>query len=239
LREYIPGKFSVKRKCTGAYRRKLLWKAPFRLTGRGLYGKIDGRSKRYLSSIDFSPGGRVVGLFVKEITMIEGRSFIGIGKIFIDTPAEDWNIPSLHFIVSEVDKKTYEAINLEFGLVTVGQSGMAAAQDLATLACTYILSVIRGPNGYKELRDVVRNPFMTEYWCEYRGMEFDLAETGDDLSHYLDRQINKAIKESFNDELKKALELGAKQAAAEILSLFALRPPIVEYKEICTQRSVA
>jgi hypothetical protein len=171
--------------------------------------------------------------------MIEGRKFVGIGKILIDTPAEDWNIPNLHFIVSKNGEKIYEAINLEFGLVFVGESGTDSARGLATLICAYILAVIKNGNGYKELRETVRKTFMADYWSEYRGIEFDLAETGADLSHDLDKRINKAIQESFSDELKKALERGAKQAANEILSLLVIRPPVVEYKAIHEERTVA
>ncbi|MDR1363565.1 MAG: hypothetical protein LBJ35_05900 [Spirochaetaceae bacterium] len=171
--------------------------------------------------------------------VIEDRIFVGIGKILIDTPAEDWNIPNLHFIVSKSGDKTYEAVNLEFGLVAVGESGVDAAGDLASLACAYILSVIHEGNGYKELRDIVRKNFMADYWAEYRGIEFDLAETGDDLSHDIDKRINKAIQESFSDELRKALERGAKQAASEIIAMFSVRPPIVEYKEIQKERAAA
>jgi hypothetical protein len=87
--------------------------------------------------------------------------------------------------VSKSGDKIYEAVNLEFGLVAIGESGSVSAGHLANLVCTYILSVIKNGNGYKELREIVRNQFMADYWCEYRGIEFDLAETGDDLSHYL------------------------------------------------------
>jgi hypothetical protein len=44
---------------------------------------------------------------------------------------------------------------------------------------------------------------MSDYWAEYRGIEFDLAETGDDLSHYLEKRINKAIRESLLWEIKE------------------------------------
>ena len=163
---------------------------------------------------------------------VEGRNFVGIGKIFVDTPAEDWNIPHLHFIVSKSGEETYEAISLEFGLVFVGKSVTDSAHGLAMLACTYVLSVINSGNGYKELRETVRNKFMADFWCEYRGIEFDLAETGGDLSHDLDKRINKAIVESFREELKKALTHNAKRSANEIISMFAIHPPFVEYKKI-------
>jgi hypothetical protein len=189
-----------------------------------------------LLAVIFSPG-----LAVKKERQMpaEDRNFIGIGKIFIDTPAEDWNIPNLHFIVSESADKIYEAVNLEFGLVAIGESDIDSVSGLVTLASSYILSVIKDGNGYKELREIARKSFMSDYWAEYRGIEFDLAETGDDLSHYIDKNINKAIRESFNDEIKKALEQGAKRVADEIISLLSMRPPVVEYKAIHKGRTAA
>jgi hypothetical protein len=168
----------------------------------------------------------------KNKMLVENRNFIGIGKMLVYTPAEDWNIPNLHFIVSESSDKIYEAVNLEFGLVAIGESGIDSVRNLVNLTCTYILSVIKDGNGYKELREIARKNFMPEYWAEYRGIEFDLAETGDDLSHDFDKRINRAVYESFTDELKKALRRGAQQAAEEIISLLSMCPPIVEYKEI-------
>jgi hypothetical protein len=170
---------------------------------------------------------------------VENRKFIGIGKIFIETPSVEWNIPHLHFLISETIPKTYEAINLEFGLVSTGESGMEAAGNLATLVHSHIISVIYDGNGYEELRETVRKAFMADYWTEYRGIEFDLAETGDDLSNNIAKHINKAIQESFNDELKKALKQEAGKAANEIISLLSLRAPVVEYKEIKERKNAA
>jgi len=120
------------------------------------------------------------------------RNFIGIGKIIIDTPTEVWNVPHLHFIVSKCDNETFEAVNLEFGLVSIDKTGWDAAQGLASLACTYLISVINEGNGFKELQETVRqNPFH-DLWGEFRKIEFELAETGDDLSHHFDKRINRA-----------------------------------------------
>jgi hypothetical protein len=171
--------------------------------------------------------------------MTDGRNFIGIGKIFIDTPAEDWNIPNLHFIVSKNSGNVYEAVNLEFGLVSTGKSEVECVRFLVRLVCVYIFSVINDGNGYKELRETVRKPFMADYWAEYRGIEFDLAETRRDLSHDIDRQINKAIHQTFSEELKKALKQEAAQVANEILSWLSLVTSSVEYKEIRQERDAA
>jgi hypothetical protein len=170
--------------------------------------------------------------------MVEGRTFTGIGKILIDTPGEDWNIPNLHFLVSRSGENIYEAVNLEFGLVSTGKSGSDSARRLVEHTCGYLMSVINEGNGYRELREIVRKDFMSDYWAEYRGIEFDFAEKGDDLSHDLDKRINKAIQESFNEELKKAIEQGAERVAAEILSrLTTVRATVVEYKEISERRA--
>jgi hypothetical protein len=159
------------------------------------------------------------------------RNFIGIGKIIIDTPAEKWNVPHLHFIVSKCDNETYEAVNLEFGLVSIDKTGWDAAQGLASLACTYLISVINDGNGFKELQETVKkNPFH-DLWGEFRKIEFELAETGDDLSHHYDKRINRAIQDAYVDKLKEALEQKANFVASEIHALLSMRPPLVEYKE--------
>jgi hypothetical protein len=59
------------------------------------------------------------------------------------------------------------------------------------------------------------------------------------LSHDLGKRINKALQEAFNGELMKALEHGANKAAKEIVALFSVRPPVVEYKEIQIERLAA
>jgi hypothetical protein len=164
--------------------------------------------------------------------MIEGKTFIGIGKILFDMPAEEWNIPHLHFIVSKAPEDVYEATNLEFGLVSIGTSGADAATGLASLTSSYIISVMRNGRGYEEFREIARKDFMSDFWAEYRGMEFDLAQRGDDLSHSFDRHITKAIQETFCDEFKEALTRGAGEMADELIHRFLFRPPVVEYKEL-------
>ena len=162
----------------------------------------------------------------------EKRNFIGIGKILFDTPAEDWNIPNLHFIVSRCGEAVFEAVNLEFGLVAIGDSGLNAAQGLASLASTYLISVIKEGKGFKELRELVKKNVLFDLWGEFRAIEFQLAETGDDLSHHLYKHINKTLYNSFSDKVKEALERKAGDMAEEILSLLSMRPPLVEYQEI-------
>jgi len=149
----------------------------------------------------------------------EKRDFIGIGKIFYSTPEEAWNIPNLHFIVSKCDETTYEAINLEFGLVSIGESGRAAAEGLAKLSSSYFFSVVNEGNGFGELQELVRkNPFY-DLWGEYRGIEFELAETSRDLSHYFDGQVRKTIHDLLDDRIKKAIDRKAEEIADDIISL--------------------
>ena len=164
-------------------------------------------------------------------TDIGQRNFIGIGKILFDTPAEEWNIPNLHFIVSKCDDTTYEATNLEFGLVSIDKTGLDAAKSLAALLFSYLLSVIKDGNGFKELQELTRKNFFHDLWGEYRGIEFELAETGDDLSHHIDKHINKALQDIVNDKIKDTLERKAEGLAEELISLFSMRPPLVEYTE--------
>jgi hypothetical protein len=108
------------------------------------------------------------------------RTYIGIGKILFDTPGADWNIPNLHFLVSRCDGNLYEAVNLEFGLVSIGESSPEAAEGLVKLILTYLAAVLKKDTGFKELQESVRTNFLPELWGEYRGIEFERARTGGD-----------------------------------------------------------
>jgi hypothetical protein len=159
------------------------------------------------------------------------RNFVGIGKIFIDTPTEIWNIPHLHFIVSKCNDETFEAINLEFGLVAIDKTGWDAAQSIASLALTYLFSVIQEGNGFKELQTLARKNSLSDLWGEFWGIEFELAQTGDDLSHHFEKRINRAFKEVIVDKLKETIERKADDLFNEIMELLSMRPPLIEYKE--------
>jgi hypothetical protein len=147
---------------------------------------------------------------------MEDKNFTGIGKLIIDTPAPlEWNIPNLHFIVNKADGNIYEAINLEFGLVSIGKSGKEAGTRLASLVWTHVLAVTKAGNGYKELRETVREHFMDDYWVEYRGIEFDLAERGKDLSHNYNDRFEVSLWQPDIGELKNAPERNANETAKE------------------------
>lgn len=166
-----------------------------------------------------------------EKAAVEKRQYVGIGKILFDTPTEEWNIPHLHFIVSKHDDTTYEAVNLEFGLVSIEKTGLDAATGLAALSFSYLISVIKDGNGFTELQELVRKNFLNDLWGEFRGIEFELAQTGDDLSHHFDKHINKALQDILNDKIKAALERKAEDIAEELIALLSVRPPLVEYTE--------
>ena len=163
--------------------------------------------------------------------MANDRNYVGIGKIFIDTPTEIWNIPHLHFIVSKCNDDTFEATNLEFGLVSIDKTGWDAAESLASLAITYLRAVIKEGNGFKELQELARKNTLNDLWGEYWGIEFELAETGNDLSHHFEKRINRAFKEVITDKLKETIERKADHLLDEIMELFSIRPPLIEYKE--------
>jgi hypothetical protein len=59
-----------------------------------------------------------------------------------------------------------------------------------------------------------------------------LAEAGEDLSHSLDKRLNKAIQGKFNDDIKAAIRRGAGNATEEIIAMLSMRPPLMEYKEL-------
>jgi hypothetical protein len=157
------------------------------------------------------------------------RNPVGIGSIVIEAHADSLGIPRLHFIVYKSGETVYEAVNLEFGLVSIGASGTEAAAKLAVLTATYAASVLKEENGYKELRETAVENAAQGYWSEYRGAKFDLAETGGGLNQDLNKRINRAVQEAFIDKIKEALKGSAED---EVVSLFTSACSVkVAYKE--------
>jgi len=74
--------------------------------------------------------------------------------------------------------ESFEAINLEFGLVSIDKTGWDAAQSLASLAVTYLFSVMKEGNGLKELQEIVQKNALHDLWEEFWGIEYELAEKG-------------------------------------------------------------
>jgi len=152
------------------------------------------------------------------------KNIVGIGKIMIDTKSVSWNIPHLHFLVSR-DNGYYEAICLEFGLVSSGNTQEESAERLIEHTISHIWTVMNNGNGFIEFKEIALNGFMNEFWGAYRHIEFCLAETKQDLSHEIERRITKALHELFDKKIKELITSIEKIAADEAIK---------EYEKIST-----
>jgi hypothetical protein len=165
----------------------------------------------------------------------EKRDIMGIGKIMIDTRSVSWNIPHLHFLVSR-NAEHFEAICLEFGLISTGKSQEDSAERLIEHTINHIGAVVNNGEGFDEFKNVALNGFMNSYWGAYRHIEFCLAETKRDLSHEIESRITTALQELFDKRVKELITSMAKTAAEdaikeyEKLSLFKLNS--VQYRTL-------
>ena len=114
---------------------------------------------------------------------MEGKKFIAIGKIIMDTPGYTWNIPHTHFIINKTPSGLYEATNLEFVLDSIGATVKEAVQILANLTLSYVMEIMINRRGHDELKELVDSAAMEDYWREYRKMEVDLSRTKPGLSY--------------------------------------------------------
>ena len=150
------------------------------------------------------------------------RDFVGIGKIRIDTRTVTWNIPHLRFLVSRHDGY-FEAVCLEFGLVSTGDTQEESAKRLIEQVVYYIEAVINNGNGFTEFKDLALNAFMSSYWRAYQHIEFCLAESKKDLSHEFDNRIEKritaALQEKYDNRIKELIS-AKENAIAEALKMY-------------------
>lgn len=145
------------------------------------------------------------------------RDFVGIGKMFFNTPDVNWNIPHLHFLVDSQRPGYYEATCLEFALVSSGRTPEESIEGLATLTHAHIMAVMENGDQYDQFLSLVDNYAMEDYWCKYRVIEFSLARQGQDLSHNIDKQIERAVKALISAKRDKALDELAKAQAADLI----------------------
>jgi len=146
----------------------------------------------------------------------EKRNIVGIGKMMIDTNSVSWNIPHLHFLVSR-NPSHFEAICLEFGLISTGNTQEESAERLIEHTIYHIGAVINNGNGFEEFKEVALNGFMNGYWGAYRNIEFCLAETKQDLSHEIESRITRALQELFDKKVKEIITSLARTAADEAI----------------------
>jgi len=146
----------------------------------------------------------------------EKKDIVGIGKMIIDTNSVSWNIPHLHFLVSR-NAGYFEAICLEFGLVSTGDTQEESAERLIEHTIYHIGAVISNGNGFEEFKEIALNEFMNGYWGAYRHIEFCLAEIKRDLSHEIESRITLALQELFDKKVKELITSMAKVTAAEAI----------------------
>jgi hypothetical protein len=146
----------------------------------------------------------------------EKKDIAGIGKMMIDTNSVSWNIPHLHFLVLR-DSGHFEAVCLEFGLVSSGGTQEESAEHLIEHTIYHIGTVISRNNGFEEFKELALNGFMNGYWGAYRHIEFCLAETKQDLSHEIESRITRALQELFDKKVKEIITSMAKTAADEAI----------------------
>jgi hypothetical protein len=148
----------------------------------------------------------------------DGREFIGIGKMFFNTPDVEWNIPHLHFLVDRQNPECCEATCLEFGLVSAGMTPEESIEGLATLTHSHIMAVMEGGDHYDQFFALVDNYVMEDYWRRYRVIEFSLAREGKDLGHNIDKQIERAVRSLISAKRDKALNELAKAQAESLIA---------------------
>lgn len=146
------------------------------------------------------------------------RDFVGLGKMFFNRGDVSWNIPHLHFLVGEADSQYFEAINLEFGLVSTGSAPAEAIGALAAQTHQYIMAVMEKEDNYNQFIEAVNTHVMDDFWRQYRFIEFSLVETGKDLSHYVDKHIERAVKSIMTEKMHRALDELAETQAANLIA---------------------
>jgi hypothetical protein len=156
---------------------------------------------------------------------MDGKNFVGIGKIVFETPGFPWNIPHTHFIVNKTASGLFEATNLELILDSAGNTVKKSAETLARLTASYVMEIMMERRGHDELMEVMDTSVMDDYWREYRKIEVELSRSKKDLSHNLDRHWVTAIKEIMDEAFKKIIYEKAKQNADEVYEALRKRIP--------------
>ena len=165
----------------------------------------------------------------------EKKNIVGIGKIMIDTNSVSWNIPHLHFLVSS-NNGYFEAICLEFGLVSSGNTQEESAERLIEHTISHIWTVMKNGGGFVEFKEIALNGFMNNFWGAYRHIEFCLAETKQDLSHEIERRITRALHDLFDKKIKELItsieKIAADEKIKEYEKISAFKINSIRYNEV-------
>jgi len=147
---------------------------------------------------------------------MDGKNFVAIGKFMFETPGYPWNVPHTHFIVNKTESGRFEATNLELVLDSIGETIQTSVNGLAKLTAGYVMEIMLERRGHDELVEIMGAGLMEDYWREYRIIETNLSRVKKDLSHNIDRHWVEAIKETLDENLKKAIYEIAKHDAEKL-----------------------
>jgi hypothetical protein len=167
---------------------------------------------------------------------LENKNYVAIGKMIFSTSGVEWTIPHLHFMVEENTSGHFEAINLEFGLVSSADTSEEATNRLGGLIHFHITAVMNEGNGYEEFKDTAKSNFMEEYWQDYRFLDFSLCERGISLSSAIEERIKRAIQDMFSKQVKEIITQKANETADDIIKIYekmsSLNLVSVQYTEL-------
>jgi len=162
-----------------------------------------------------------------NITPVDGKNFVGIGKIVFNSNVE-WNIPVLHFMVDKTASGNYEATLLEFGLVSWSENQDNSIRSLVKQTHSHILSVL-SRTGFDQFVNEVDSHVMDGYWRQYRKIDFSLARIGKDLSHQMDSPGIREMKAMISEERKNFIRNLARDNAENLINELDKLPSLSGY----------
>ena len=142
---------------------------------------------------------------LNHVLSIEGKNFIGAGKIMYNLYSNEYNIPHLHFLVSKLENELYEAVNLEFSLFALGNSTETAIASLVELTIEHIDLVLEKGRGFEEVQEKATLHVMDDYWAKYRDIEFSAASKKQDIGHNMEQRFTNSIKNIITEKLQEEL----------------------------------
>lgn len=138
----------------------------------------------------------------KDIILPMGK-VVGIGKLKVFTTTDfPYVIPTLSFIVTQSDDKSYTASCLHLLLDSSADNDKDAVDRLNENCSDFLKTLFSGKiskeNAWSELYELVNSDCTSEYWKAYRSVQFLLAEKGIDLKFEKEKFYEKRIQELQN-----------------------------------------
>lgn len=152
-----------------------------------------------------------------HVLSVDGKFFIGAGKIMYDWYSDEYNIPHLHFLVLKLETGLYEAVNLELSLFALGNDEENAVAELVELIMAHIDAVVKYGRGFAELHETAISHLMDNYWAEYRNIEFSAASQKQDIGHDVEQRFSNTIRNIITEKYEAKLIKLAEEKAEEFL----------------------